>query len=72
MGQHKYNPNCQLAKEGKLPPKPQKMSKRQQERELYAMCQAAIMGRMLGASVGYRTKETVVVDGVECKAPRNI
>ena len=23
MGQHKYNPNCQLAKEGKLPPKTQ-------------------------------------------------
>ena len=29
MGQHKYNPNCQLAKEGKLPPKPKKMSKRE-------------------------------------------
>ena len=37
MGQHKYNPNCQLAREGKLPPKPKKMSKRQQERELMAM-----------------------------------
>ncbi len=34
MGQHKYNPNCQLAAEGKLPPKPKKMSKRQQERFL--------------------------------------
>lgn len=32
MGQHKYNPNCQLAKEGKLPPKPKKMSKREWER----------------------------------------
>ena len=27
MGQHKYNPNCQLAREGKLPPKPKKMGK---------------------------------------------
>lgn len=30
MGQHKHNPNCQLAKEGKLPPKPKKLSKKQQ------------------------------------------
>ena len=37
MGQHKYNPNCQLAREGKLPPKPKKMSKREKERMLYAM-----------------------------------
>lgn len=34
MGQHKYNPNCQLAREGKLPPKPKKMSKRQRDRML--------------------------------------
>ena len=34
MGQHKYNPNCQLALEGKLPPKPKKLSKRQLEREI--------------------------------------
>ncbi len=34
MGQHKHNPNCQLAKEGKLPPKPKKMSKREAERRL--------------------------------------
>lgn len=38
MGQHKYNPNCQLALEGKLPPKPKKMSKRESERLLYAKC----------------------------------
>lgn len=37
MGQHKYNPNCQLAKEGKLPPKPKKMSKRQRDLLLMAM-----------------------------------
>ena len=36
MGQHKYNPNCQLAREGKLPPKPKKMSKRQRDRLLMA------------------------------------
>ena len=39
MGQHKNNPNCQLAKEGKLPPKPKKMSKREAERLMYAKCQ---------------------------------
>lgn len=37
MGQHKYNPNCALAKEGKLPPKPEKISKREQERQIYQM-----------------------------------
>ena len=35
MGQHKYNPTAQAAKEGKLPPKPKKMSKIMRERELY-------------------------------------
>jgi hypothetical protein len=34
MGQHKHNPNCQLAREGKLPPKPEKLSKRQRDRML--------------------------------------
>ena len=27
MGEHKYNPNVQLAKEGKLPPREPRMSK---------------------------------------------
>ena len=70
MGQHKHNPNCQLAREGKLPPKPKKMSKREQERELYAMCQAAIVGNLLTGSVGYRQNKTVTDDGAEFKAPR--
>lgn len=48
MGQHKYNPNCQLAAEGKLPPKPKKMSKRQQERflmkpEKFATCSLTVV-----------------------------
>lgn len=42
MGQHKHNPNCQLAKEGKLPPKPQKMSKRESKRLFYAKCREII------------------------------
>lgn len=35
MGEHKYNPNCIKAKNGELPPKPPKKSKREVERELY-------------------------------------
>lgn len=37
MGQHKYNPTAQAAKEGKLPPKPEKISKREQERQIRRM-----------------------------------
>ena len=37
MGEHKHNPNCQLAKEGKLPPKPKRMSKREERRALWQM-----------------------------------
>ena len=37
MGEHKYNLNCQLAKEGKLPPKPKGISKRAQRRQLMQM-----------------------------------
>ena len=34
MGQHKFNPNVQAAKNGELPPKKKKMSKRESERWL--------------------------------------
>lgn len=37
MGQHKYNPTARAAKEGKLPPKPEKISKREQERQIYRL-----------------------------------
>lgn len=36
MGQHKYNPTAIAAKNGVLPPKPPKSSKRQIEAEIYA------------------------------------
>lgn len=52
MGQHKYNPNCQLAREGKLPPKPKKLSKRQRDRMLmkmvYEKTGIGVIERMLG------------------------
>ena len=57
MGQHKYNPNCQLAREGKLPPKPPKKSKRQLERELYAMCAEALQKPLAEAYVKMQTEE---------------
>ena len=37
MGEHKHNPNCQFAKEGKLPPKPKGISKKAQRRQLMRM-----------------------------------
>jgi hypothetical protein len=42
MGQHKHNPTAIAAKNGELPPKPKKKSKRQLDREIYAKCQEII------------------------------
>ena len=42
MGQHKFNPNVQAAKNGELPPKKKKMSKRQREALLYKRIYDAI------------------------------
>ena len=49
MGQHKHNPNCKLAKEGKLPKKPKRKSKREVEKELYAICSEYIRERLIDA-----------------------
>lgn len=43
MGQHKYNPTAIAAKNGELPPKPPKKSRRETERELYGAVVAAMM-----------------------------
>lgn len=45
MGQHKYNKTAIAAKNGELPPKPKKMSKREKERILYSAVEAAICKR---------------------------
>lgn len=45
MGQHKHNPNCQLAKEGKLPKKKKKRDKRAVEREIMAAVEAEFCRR---------------------------
>jgi hypothetical protein len=49
VGQHKYNPTAIAAKNGELPPKPKKKSKRQVEREIYTKCQEIIYGNMIRA-----------------------
>lgn len=62
MGQHKYNPNCQLAREGKLPPKPKKLSKRQREqllmRMIYERTGIGAIERALGMDSFYKTVYT--------------
>lgn len=47
MGAHKYNPVAIAAAKGELPPKPPKKSKRQVERELYAMCAKAVCAGLI-------------------------
>ncbi len=42
MGQHKFNPTAIAAKNGELPPKPPKMSKREREAALYAAMEKAM------------------------------
>ena len=49
MGQHKYNPTAIAAKEGKLPPKPKKPSKRERELHMYNALKNA-MREMVGVA----------------------
>lgn len=44
MGQHKFNPNAQAAKNGELPPKKKKMGKRKRE---------ALMRRRIQDATGF-------------------
>ena len=57
MGQHKYNPNCQMAREGKLPPKPKRMTKRESERLFYAKCQEILYRPLVKAYVRMMRQE---------------
>lgn len=45
MGQHKHNPTAIAAKEGKLPPKPPRKSKRQMEREIMGAIDAWMLAK---------------------------
>ena len=46
MGQHKYNPTAIKAKNGEIPPKPPRMSKREQMRLREIRIEAEIRKRM--------------------------
>lgn len=48
MGQHKHNQTAIDAKDGKLPPKPKKPSKRETERWLYAKCREIVCAPFAG------------------------
>lgn len=56
MGAHKHNPTAIAAKNGELPPKPKKKSKREVERKLYAKC-AEIMCKSLAKTFVGMQKE---------------
>jgi hypothetical protein len=57
MGQHKYNPTAIAAAKGELPHKPQKMSKRESERLLYAECQRILYKPLVDAYVKMQDEE---------------
>lgn len=57
MGQHKHNPTAIAAKNGELPPKPQKMSKREAERILYAKCAEILYKPLIDAHIKMQTDE---------------
>lgn len=57
MGQHKYNPTAIAAAKGELPPKPNKMGKREANRLLYAECTEILYRHLFNAHVKMREKE---------------
>lgn len=57
MGQHKHNPTAIAAKNGELPPKPKKKSKRQLDREIYAKCQEIIYKPLIDAYINLQKEE---------------
>ena len=50
MGQHKYNPTAIAAKNGELPPKPKKLSKREREAYLQIAVENA-MRKVVGVAL---------------------
>lgn len=57
MGQHKHNPTAIAAKNGELPPKPQKLSKREQDRIFYAKCQEILYKPLIDAYIKMKDEE---------------
>lgn len=59
MGQHKYNPTAIAAKNGELPPKPKRMSKRESDRLFYAKCQEILYRPLVDAYFKMKANEYV-------------
>lgn len=57
MGQHKHNPTAIAAKEGKIPPKPKKIGKRELDRQIYAKCQEIIYRPLVEAYENLQKEE---------------
>ena len=57
MGQHKHNPTAIAAKNGELPPKHKKMSKRERERLTYAKCKEILYKPLIDAYTNMQEKE---------------
>lgn len=57
MGQHKHNPTAIAAKNGELPPKPKKLSKRESERLMHAKCQEILYRPLVNAYVKQQMEE---------------
>ncbi len=52
MGQHHFNQTAIQAKQGQLPPKPKKLSKRERERRLYALLARRTGLDLMSAAMG--------------------
>lgn len=57
MGQHKHNPTAIKAKNGELPPKPKKMSKREVDRLIEAKCRDIVYGYFVNGYAKMQTEE---------------
>lgn len=58
MGQHKHNPTAIASKNGELPPKPPKMTKREKERIIYSVIEAKMFEYFLKRLTGEKGGES--------------
>lgn len=66
MGAHKYNPTAIAAKNGELPPKPPKMSKRERERIMEAKCRELLYGPLIAEYLRYKS----MIPGIDLSTPK--
>ena len=58
MGQHKHNQTAIAAKNGELPPKPKKMSKRETDRIIYSLIETKMYEYFLERLTGEKRGES--------------